>query len=305
MYDDFLCDVWKSGWLDDKNAYIVVNFATYFNLDIDQVKKIKPFDCFGNSTLVFSNILFMINALDEFPHMRRFCPQCQILFHPNNCFLVGFRLRSKDTPNVINTTEPLCIIISKGHKVKRNELSLPIPNKFFITYDVQNDVEPFENFNPVKTYKDLHTSVVKQLLTQADFGAVFSAVEGNCYASNEYLLSGLPVLSTYSKGGRDYFYDANNSVQCEGTLEGIKEGYLRMKEFILHSPNFDRYQIKKRVEEKVDVLRKSLVDKVSYCKFHMNTIFYLYHYFMIYYLLVAYSYFTFNSMTNIIYNIHI
>jgi glycosyltransferase involved in cell wall biosynthesis len=36
---------------------------------------------------------------------------------------------------------------------------------------------------------------------------ILSREEGACYASAEYLLSGLPVVSTRSRGGRDIFFD--------------------------------------------------------------------------------------------------
>src|SRR5690606_24986861 len=39
--------------------------------------------------------------------------------------------------------------------------------------------------------------------------------EGACLASSEYLLCGLPVVSTPSRGGRDIWYDEDNSMICE------------------------------------------------------------------------------------------
>ena len=45
------------------------------------------------------------------------------------------------------------------------------------------------------------------LLNQARVGLCLSACEGAMYASTEYLLCGLPVVSTVSKGGRDAWYD--------------------------------------------------------------------------------------------------
>ena len=38
-------------------------------------------------------------------------------------------------------------------------------------------------------------------------GAILSRAEGANYASAEYLLCGLPVVSTYNIGGRDVFFD--------------------------------------------------------------------------------------------------
>jgi glycosyltransferase involved in cell wall biosynthesis len=40
-------------------------------------------------------------------------------------------------------------------------------------------------------------------------------VEGGCYASSEYLLCGVPVVSTPCKGGRDIWYNDYNSIVCD------------------------------------------------------------------------------------------
>ena len=48
---------------------------------------------------------------------------------------------------------------------------------------------------------------VNELLNEARVGLCLSAEEGAMYASAEYLLSGLPVVSTPSRGGRDLFFD--------------------------------------------------------------------------------------------------
>lgn len=48
---------------------------------------------------------------------------------------------------------------------------------------------------------------VSQLLNSARVGVCLSAVEGAMFAATEYLLCGLPVVSTPSLGGRDTWFD--------------------------------------------------------------------------------------------------
>jgi len=48
---------------------------------------------------------------------------------------------------------------------------------------------------------------VNDVLNQSLVGLCLSTVEGGVYASVEYLLSGLPVVSTPSQGGREVFFD--------------------------------------------------------------------------------------------------
>ncbi|MBW4502128.1 MAG: glycosyltransferase [Scytonema hyalinum WJT4-NPBG1] len=47
---------------------------------------------------------------------------------------------------------------------------------------------------------------------QSYVGLILSAVEGANLASSEYLLCGIPVISTPSKGGRDEFFTPENSI---------------------------------------------------------------------------------------------
>lgn len=56
-------------------------------------------------------------------------------------------------------------------------------------------------------YSYLSRSEVSTVVNQSRVGLILSALEGNNRASIEYLLCGLPVVSTPSKGGRDVFFD--------------------------------------------------------------------------------------------------
>ncbi len=59
--------------------------------------------------------------------------------------------------------------------------------------------EPLKNYIP--------GACMAEYLNQARVGLCLSAAEGAMYASAEYLLCGLPVVSTRSRGGRDVFFD--------------------------------------------------------------------------------------------------
>jgi glycosyltransferase involved in cell wall biosynthesis len=54
-------------------------------------------------------------------------------------------------------------------------------------------------------------------------GGIFSEKEGACYSSSEYLLCGLPVISTVSRGGRDTWYNQTNSIICQDNAEDVKK----------------------------------------------------------------------------------
>lgn len=56
---------------------------------------------------------------------------------------------------------------------------------------------------------------VTSFINQSRIGCVMTEIEGASWASLEFLLCGIPVVSCKSKGGRDIFYNKNNSVILE------------------------------------------------------------------------------------------
>jgi hypothetical protein len=64
---------------------------------------------------------------------------------------------------------------------------------------------------------------VVEIYNKSFCGLIFSEREGSSYSSSEYLLCGLPVISTLSRGGRDTWYNKNNSIIVEPDQDRIKE----------------------------------------------------------------------------------
>lgn len=58
-------------------------------------------------------------------------------------------------------------------------------------------------------YQSLAGEEINEAINQARVGLCLSAVEGAMFASIQYLLAGLPVVSTASRGGRDEFFDSD------------------------------------------------------------------------------------------------
>jgi glycosyltransferase involved in cell wall biosynthesis len=82
----------------------------------------------------------------------------------------------------------------------------------------------------VRLLSDLPSDQVAGVLQRSCTGLILSEVEGACYASSEYLLSGLPVVSTPSRGGRDVFYTSTNSLLVEPTEDAVARGVDRLIE---------------------------------------------------------------------------
>lgn len=84
------------------------------------------------------------------------------------------------------------------------------------------------NFDEEGKYRYLSQEEVQRVNNQSHTGLILSAFEGNNKASIEYLLCGLPVVSTPSKGGRDVFFDEEYCAIVEPTPEAVREGVQEM-----------------------------------------------------------------------------
>jgi len=61
-----------------------------------------------------------------------------------------------------------------------------------------------------------------KIYNESHIGLALSKIEGAMYASIEYLLCGIPVVSTVSRGGRDVFFNSKNSAICLDTKEDVQ-----------------------------------------------------------------------------------
>jgi hypothetical protein len=78
-------------------------------------------------------------------------------------------------------------------------------------------------------HKRLSPAQVADVLRRTHVGLALSAREGVCRASSEYLLTGLPVVSTDSVGGRDVWYDDYNAIIVSPTEEDVLTAVRELK----------------------------------------------------------------------------
>ena len=86
--------------------------------------------------------------------------------------------------------------------------------------------------------------------------------EGANYSSSEYLLCGLPVVSTKSAGGRDYWFDDYNSIICEPDEDSVKKSVDTMLEK-LSNGEFDREKIRNTQIEKMNLMRENFINETK------------------------------------------
>ncbi len=101
----------------------------------------------------------------------------------------------------------------------------------------------------------LSNNEVVKVLTQSRLGLCLSAVEGAMYASIQYLLCGLPVVSTLSKGGRDVFFEDDYALIVEDNPEAVSSGVAEML-----SRNIPPEVIRQRVIDKINQHRQTFID---------------------------------------------
>jgi glycosyltransferase involved in cell wall biosynthesis len=103
---------------------------------------------------------------------------------------------------------------------------------------------------------------VAKLLRQSYCGLILSDTEGICRASSEYLLCGIPVVSTESTGGRDVWYTSYNSIIVDQNEESVVKA---VKEF-MKNPR-DPWKIRN------DYLQQAEMFKDRFCRDVLGRIF--------------------------------
>lgn len=114
------------------------------------------------------------------------------------------------------------IYVARLSTFKRHHLAKNVGNLALVAGNNHGNVT--ENSIPDYTYlneKPLKPEEVCLKINQAKCGLILSAEEGACFASSEYLLCGLPVVSTEENGGRSVWYDSYNSIICEADPKEI------------------------------------------------------------------------------------
>lgn len=130
------------------------------------------------------------------------------------------------------------IYIARLGKYKRFELASKVQNLAIITAPYGSnfkgeysqkmcqllDHAEWLNFDEDGNYCRLSLSEVCTQVGRAKTGLMLSGMEGACYASCEYLLCGVPIVSTWSKGGRGEMFTEETAKIVDPDREAVAEG---------------------------------------------------------------------------------
>jgi len=160
---------------------------------------------------------------------------------------------------------------------KRHELAAAIPRVAYLTYyqshhgtksEAQHRlallrrppghqlINPIEDDLPVL----LPPETVNEVYGRAAVGLCLSLIEGAMNASMEYMLAGLPIVSTPSKGGRDHFFDPDYCLVVEPDPRAIRDAVAALR-----SRAIPRDHVRSRTLAKLESERRrfiALLDEV-------------------------------------------
>lgn len=116
------------------------------------------------------------------------------------------------------------IYVARLVEFKRHYLASKVSNLAIIAGDSHRaiGVVPAPP-NVFRNDKSLNSDEVCLKINQSKCGLILSEFEGACYASSEYLLCGIPVISTPSEGGRSVWYNEYNSIICDADPSSVAD----------------------------------------------------------------------------------
>ena len=210
-----------------------------------------------NSRFPLSHICWLCNYEDQvgWAKSQGFSA---ILCHQNafineEIFKLPFPLSTRQYDLVLNT---------RPEAVKRPWLALGLSRLAVIRGKLYHESEYYD-LNQLKpefiNEQRISAVEVNDVYARSNVGGIFSESEGGCLASGEYLLAGLPVLSTICTGGRETYYDASNSVVVEPTSAAVASG-LEILLTGLATGRYDRVAIRDRHIVLSRAMRQRLLD---------------------------------------------
>lgn len=201
-----------SGKIRDTDFFFVYCGWYHDEYFADQAAKI-----FDELSLKKENFFIMFNSELEMSNFSKVGVDGDIINH--NCWLDPGLMQC--LPN--EPKEYDAIYVGRLSPFKRHELASGVDNLALIAGLDHGNTSKKDV--PAYAYRNDHVLRADEVcikINQSRCGLLLSEKEGACFSSSEYLLCGVPVVSTYSFGGRDVWYDDYNSIQCEPDQEAVK-----------------------------------------------------------------------------------
>lgn len=212
---------WK--WLKEyrhqfrDNDHFIVSLGWYFGEFLVQ-------ECnhvFEILNLNKSNFHIMFNDFSDKSMFEKYGFKGELI--NQNCFLDENLFKIIDSEKIYDA-----IYTARLVDFKRHHLANKIDNLALIAGPTHGPAPINVPPNRYKNEQILTPEEVMQKLSESKVGIILSEAEGACYSSSEYLLCGLPVVSTNSYGGRSVWYNSSNSLICDATPENVAEAVKKL-----------------------------------------------------------------------------
>lgn len=154
---------------------------------------------------------------------------------------------------------------------KRHELASDLSSVIFLYGNRGKEVENFHNLRSSiphaifaqhmlggGEYRRLSANEVCSLLNLADVGLCLSREEGAMRASMEYLLSGLPVVTTANIGGRNRYFSEQNCIFVDDSPAAVADAVSAMRK-----RNLSRGEVRESALAKIRFDRQDFLDTVN------------------------------------------
>ncbi len=160
--------------------------------------------------------------------------------------------------------------IAQSKAFKRHHLAYDIEDLALVTYDEEDDrarlkalVAGYRGLAYANIDADgrqilLGGEQVRAIVCQSRCGLVLSDLEGANNASVEYLLCGIPVITTPSQGGRETFFHPGHVRMVEPTAEAVRSAVDDMQALEL-----DPFEVRQSALDKFRPHRRRLIAWLS------------------------------------------
>ena len=201
----------------------------------------------------FPRVTWMCNALAEVTMLRMLGQRATFCHHNLFCNENIFNIQA--TP-----IEYDAIYIARLDAYKRLWLASDIPKLRIITANPldKERLRPWGCEHAYINEKFLNYQSIALEINKANCGLALSKTEGGMLAATEYLLCGKPVISTPSRGGREYWLDQSNHLVVAANSSAIADAVHR-----IDPSKWDPLFIRAGTLERLLIQRRILFDYLS------------------------------------------
>jgi glycosyltransferase involved in cell wall biosynthesis len=225
--------------LKEKSGAVIFQLGWHYSSDVEIEKLKKQITIFKFN---YPNIkfVFFVNSKNDVTVFTK--NSLKAVFCHQNAFIDEKKITlKKDTHKKYNA-----VYLARVSPFKRHHLSLLLKDTLYIG-DYKSDEKDYANsimqkFTNKTWYKKIKYSDLSKYFSQAKVGLCLSHTEGAMFASTEYQLAGIPVISTRSYGGRDSLF---NNKYC--AIVDDDEDAIRNAVIMKISKGFDPVDIRKTV----------------------------------------------------------